>query len=322
MVCQHTTPYKIMFDKICDKLDIPYHKKLGYSFFKRMWENLLFNYILSMFVYDGLPDNLPAREIEFKLMLLGKASLIVKNSKIYVAKGSFSGVTEYYDINPVCTWSLLDSTGVKRNYDFVRARNTKTEMSLAPLIEYYADLLTHAVLSMRASLINSRQQKLLIGSTQQQVDTLNFMYKSLYAGDLKAIIDTDSLSQLLVSGETGIKTYDLGAYSVGAVADYWQTIQNLLHNFFDMIGVRTHTDKKERLVTDEVISDAPMLQISIQDMLTCRHQMCEDVSAKWGDKFGRWSVKLNPEIYQTSGDAVYTDIDTGDKSIKEATTDV
>ena len=45
-----------------------------------------------------------------------------------------------------------------------------------------------------------------------------------------------------------------------------------------MLGVSKSTDKRERLITDEVQQDIPLYRFNIEDMLDMRKQAAEDLS--------------------------------------------
>ena len=51
-----------------------------------------------------------------------------------------------------------------------------------------------------------------------------------------------------------------------------------MRSFFAEIGIRQKSDKRERLVTEEVESDSMMLLFNIHDMLEQRQKACEEIN--------------------------------------------
>ena len=70
----------------------------NYWFFK------LLNVIQNMFEYDGLPESLPAREIELNLLLTGHAAVVpTKDGGLFTPITSISGTSKYYQP----TWAVF-----------------------------------------------------------------------------------------------------------------------------------------------------------------------------------------------------------------------
>ena len=65
--------------------------------------------------------------------------------------------------------------------------------------------------------------------------------------------------------------------STSTILDYYTAQQNILKSFYNDLGVKYSTEKKERLITDEVNSENDMLLVNIDAMLENRKKACEDM---------------------------------------------
>ena len=54
--------------------------------------------------------------------------------------------------------------------------------------------------------------------------------------------------------------------------------EKLLSDFLEEIGIKKPTEKRERLVVDEVNSNDSMLYLNIKEMFDCRKEACNDIN--------------------------------------------
>ena len=60
------------------------------------WYKTLLNICLSMFVYDGLPETIPKRDLEFQLLQNGYSVITKTNNNLYAFNGGLGGVLDTY----------------------------------------------------------------------------------------------------------------------------------------------------------------------------------------------------------------------------------
>lgn len=270
---------------LCD-LNKLYEKtsQLSYDSLKLYWFKKLFNYVISRFKWGGLP--FPQREIEILLHSRGFCSFVKDKDKFIVAQCGAVGVTQFNDIFKELVYTTSVSNGRRKIYNYAQGgdavlmRNNSLSMFTLPLINMYAELFTHNVLSLKVGLVNTRAQDILSAPDSQTAETINNWYKSLESGKSIAIVDPDNMDSLIDAD--GIKNLASRMPSSECLKDYISVQQNLLKLFFNDIGIKCSTDKRERLISDEVNSELELLRFNVWDMLECRKEACEEIKKVFG----------------------------------------
>lgn len=274
-------------------------RKLNFDRAYRSWWALLSNKVLNLFTWEGLPADLPQREIEFRLNFTDLAVTAIVNSRRYkkliAADASGYGVTQYRDVWTNCIWTCPNDAGkadlLGPDKSAVLIRNNSSLLPTSILVDRYAGLLAHAELSLQAILINSRTTGILAARDDKQRDAIMQFYAALEDGRTMAIVDDTGLDSLV--GSEGLRQIATTYPSSTHILDFWQARQNLYKEFLAEIGISKSTDKRERLISDEVAQDQPLYEFSLDDMLRCRQQGAEEMN----DLFGlSVSVNVNEAI--------------------------
>lgn len=288
-----------MFD-MAGSAQLKKRRKLDYNRAYRSWYALLANKAMYLFKWDGLPEPMKQREIEFRLQFTDNATCVFTRSKRYkryiVSGGSGYGVTEYFDMFTNYIWACPGDSGITRlmeDPDGVMMRNNSTCVPTNLIVTRYAHLLAHAELSLQAILINSRTTGLLAAKDDQQKKAIMEFYDALEDGRTLAIVDDKKLDTLI--GSEGLRHIAMQYPSSVHILDFWQARQNLYKEFLAELGISKSTDKRERLITDEVLQDQPMYEYALNDMLNMRQEAAQQIN----DIFGlNISVDINPAIKQ------------------------
>lgn len=259
-------------------------KKLSYKRAYDLMYALFANRCIALFDWQGLP--FPQHELELRTQFLPQGYTgVVYSPKLdrwIVALGAGVGVTEYPDIWIDYVWACpLDSGKSKIGTQAALIRNNSMLISSRMLVDYYATIAAHAIISMQALLINSRATGYSVAqddATKKQI--LNF-YKSLEEGRIDVVLTQDPLMSA-----PGTKPAEFISDQITGrgdrVLDYWQLIQNIYKDFLAMIGISKAGDKRERLITSEVEQDLPLYRFNIEDMLDQRRIAAEDLSRIMG----------------------------------------
>lgn len=265
-------------------------KKLTYRRAYELQYALLSNRVISLFDWSGLP--FPQRELEIHAQLTDNGYTAAvwadKLQRWIVAHGSGVGVTEYPDVWNTYTWACPLASGNNPLVKDIRGiseigktaailRNNSLLVSTRFMVQQYAHLMAHALLSLQAALINSRATGYSTAKDDQQAKRIKAFYEALEDGRTEVVVTEDDLESAL--GSKAIEFISDKLSGNGApVLDYWQLYQNLYKDFLSMVGVSKSTDKRERLITDEVAQDLPLYRFNIEDMLDCRRQFAEEFS--------------------------------------------
>lgn len=300
----------------------PRSKKLTYDRAYRSWYALLANKVMYLFEWKGLPEPMKQREIEYRLQFSDVALCAFVKSKRYnryiAADASGFGVTEYRDMWTDVIWTCPGDSGINKilkDPTAVLMRNNSTCTPGALLVERYANLLAHAELSLQAILINSRTTGILAARDDRQRDAIMQFYAALEDGRTLAIVDDNGLDSLV--GSEGLRQISTVYPSSTHILDFWQARQNLYKEFLAEIGISKSTDKRERLITDEVQQDLPLYEYNLNDMLKAR----QEAAKKINDLFGlSVSVNINPAVKANNEEVNINDA-SGISSIRRASND-
>lgn len=288
-------------------------RKLDYKRAYSIEYALFANKVINLFKWSGLPFN--QREIETRLQLFDNGLCGIVRSprynKIIAARAAGYGVTEYPDQWNSIIWTCPgDSGNVYIGDDSpagVLARNNDMMLPTAVLIDKYSHMLAHAALSLQAILINIRATGIMAAKDDKQKQNLADFYLGLEDGKTMAIVDDAGLDTLLDS--QGLRHISTSYPNSSSIMDLWQIRENLYKEFLQEIGISKRTDKKERLITDEVAEDEPLRAFNIDDMLNCRKEAAEKINRVFGLNV---SVKINPTI--SGGDENETNRTTDDNA--------
>lgn len=247
---------------------------------------LLFEKCVRIFKWNEVPKNLPQREIEKYVIALGFCGFVNdKKCGYMVSNGGMSVPTQYDDVFRKFTYARPTAYGgtVTIGEDCVIIRNTSMMNSLSGLIKRTASQLAHADVTLRAALVNYRANEVLSADDDATAESINAYYDSLYEGKLKAILDSG-----LINGVKNLSS----SKSYADLLKLTDVKNEIMRSFFAEIGIRQKSDKRERLVTEEVESDSMMLLFNIHDMLEQRQNACDEINKIFGLNM---SVELSEE---------------------------
>ena len=259
-------------------------QKLTYKRAFRYWHALLSDKVISLFDWKGLP--FPQREIEIRTQLFGEGfSGVVKSYKLdrlIAVKGSGVGVTEYPDVWLQLVYATaLDSGKRDIGVDAVLIRNNSLLLPSAALVKHYAHLLAHCDLTLQAILINSRATGYSTAANDVEKKRVEGWYKALENGSTEVIMTESDLN--MIKGSKPIDFITTTPPGNGYnILDIWQASQNILKDFYTAIGISKPTDKRERLISDEVAQEQPLFKFNVEDMLDCRKEAAEQLNKVFG----------------------------------------
>lgn len=251
-----------------------------------VWLDKLLLIAVQRFSYNNLPSNLPQWEIEKRLIMTG--SCFVFRNEIYgviTSFGGLSGVDIYNNAN--CfnyAQAILGSkSGMKNMKDGVIIYGTSLDKiygnnigTIGKRLQWYADILSDIDVSRQVGLINNRSISTVIAKSDNALNELKQYYAKLQDGEL---VVPKIITGVLEGTENLIKTNSTQGYSLN---DFDVAQQNILKSFYRDFGIAYSSEKRERLISDEVAADNDALDINITDMLYCRQTGFEAVNNLFG----------------------------------------
>ena len=277
-------------------------RKLDYSRAYRLQYALLSDRVISLFDWSGLPFQQHELEILVQLSAQGYAGVVYgnKTKRWMAAFGSGVGVTEYPDKWINYTWAnALDSGISEIGETCALVKNNSLMISSRFMVEQYAHMMAHALLSLQAALINSRASGYSLSKDDQATKQIKDFYAALEDGKTEIITVQENLDSLVGYKPIEFISDKLSGKSDNLL-DYWQLYQNIYKDFLQMIGISKSTDKRERLIQSEVEQDIPLYRFNIEDMLDQRKIAAKELSRIMGMEI---SVDLAESVKQAQESA-------------------
>lgn len=231
---------------------------------------------MSIFEWSGMPDSINTRFIE--KMLFDKGSCLFFKDKFkgldYLALGCTpNGMKNVYD-------EFTGYTAVSNLYshqyaakDCVFIRNNADAIPTSLMTTLYSRRLYNAVRAMDVNIQQQKTPKIIACKDSQRLTIENIMMQR----------DENALAIVIDSGMTGetLKSIDMaGPYICDDLMQYKTDVFN---EFMSRLGMNNaNTDKKERMITDEVAANNQLIQLSLETMLIPRQTAAAEINRKFG----------------------------------------
>jgi len=237
----------------------------------------MFNRSFAMFEYSGLPDTIPAIELEKILQIDGFGIWAKVNDELYVFNGGLGGEQDVYYRPTIATVSnpaLNISTNFTIDKDCVIMPSDSMFCGLYPLYSRYCTLLNENDISMLLYDVNKRAAFILCAQDDNTADNARDYLNNLYKGEQGVITDKNFV----------------GAFSANSIQQNSQGIKDLIEyqqylkaSMYNEIGLNSNFNmKRERLNTSEVEMNSGNLYPLIDDMLNSRKTALEKVNEMFG----------------------------------------
>lgn len=255
---------------------------------------------LSMFEWVNLPTSMNSRFLEMCLFYNGQAAMLYDDDFGYIntmaADGGYINIyglpTEIqcysYRFNQRRSLYMVD-TGEEKGKECILVMNNYERIPTTASVSLFAYRLAEA---QRTADINIKAQRtpVLITTDQKQFFTLKKMYEE-YDGNTPAIfadknlITPDSLKALKTDAP----------FIAQDIMDYKREIWN---EFLTFMGISNLSEKRERMISNEVDSNNELNNLNLQALLIPRKEACKQFNEKYG-LMGEKAidVKLRSDLY-------------------------
>lgn len=266
------------------------YKLLSYQSVTKQLNNITYtNYFYrlmliarSLFKWNNLPNGINEKWIE--RYLFSEGSCVFYKDPIIgymVAKIGNTGALNYYDepttIRPYATNYLYENKNtddqLMNGEDCVIIRNNADCIPTSPMIQLYSADLTNIKRTIDTN-IEGQKMPIIIKCTDKQKLSL------------KQAIKQKQDNEPVIYGDKNLNTEDINVLKTDTpiVFDKLQVQKtNVLNECLTFLGINNaNTDKRERLVTNEVDSNNEMIQINSDVMLETRKQACKEINKMFG----------------------------------------
>lgn len=201
----------------------------------------LLNNALSIFKYDGLPDNVKAVDLEKNLLRFGKILFTKWHDEFYIFSYSDTGKQNYlgeytnYQVNN----PYIQCNEVFTDDNAVRIFNTDTHEPLINLMGMYSELLTESYITLNMADINSRIPFFISARDNATKASAEIFVKQILDGKQGVIAEQPLFESLkinpLTDHENISQIVELNKFFY---SDYFQKIglTNLYNNVHDRIS--------------------------------------------------------------------------------------
>lgn len=247
----------------------------------------MLNRLSRAFEYEGLPENVTRRYIEFLTLCNGYGGWAEYNGELWYFMGSMGGEPdpEYFPTRfIVANPALKMSKEYEINKDCIIMGNDSSYLGIANMFSKYSALLSENEISMMNCDIWYRIRGLLTAGDSKTKAGADEFFKRVIDGDFGITIpDNDFLESL--------KTYSFGNGTFGSITDLIEFNQYIKASWFNEIGLNSNYNmKREAINSGEAELNKDALLPLILDMLYCREEAVDKVNKMFGTNI---KVKLS-----------------------------
>ena len=255
---------------------------------------------LSLFEWENLPESCNARFLEMCLYYNGQAALLYDDDYGYInTMASDGGYINIYGLpTEVTCYSYrfnqrrslyMTDTGEEKGKECILVMNNYERIPTQAMVTLFAYRLAEA---QRTADVNIKAQRtpVLITTDQKQYFTLKKMYEE-YDGNTPAIfadknvISPDALKALKTEAP----------FLANDIMEYQREIWN---QFLTALGISNLSEKRERLISNEVDSNNELVNLNLQSQLIPRKEACKQFNEKYGLMGEKAiNVKVRSDLY-------------------------
>ena len=235
----------------------------------------LFATAMTMFRYDGLPDNVKAEDLERMLLENGELIVTKWRGEFYIfqftgaGKQNYLGEWDSYQVNN----PYINCNQVFTSKDAVKVKNTDNSVSLAGMLDMYSELLSESYITLNMSDVNARLNFLISAGDSATKASAELFLKQVYEGK-QGIIGSQPL---------------LDSLSVNPLADHrdFQSVIELnkfyYSDFFQKIGLTNlYNNIHDRISATETEFTATSIYPFVDNMKKNRDKAIEKINELFG----------------------------------------
>ena len=230
---------------------------------------------MTMFRYEGLPDNVRPEDLERMLLENGELIFTRWRDEFYIfqftgtGKQNYLGEWDSYQVNN----PYINCNHVFTDKDAVRVRNTDNSVSLSGMLDMYSELLSESYITLNMSDVNARLSFLISAGDNATKTSAELFLKQVYEGK-QGIIGSQPL---------------LDSLSVNPLADHkdFQSVIQLnkfyYSDFFQKIGLTNlYNNVHDRISATETQFTATSIYPFVDNMKKNREAAIEKINKLFG----------------------------------------
>lgn len=252
----------------------------------------------SIFEWKNLPDSMDSEYIEYCLYALGQCALLHTEKYGFInTKATINGNLNLYGLPTALNCYSYGSVQYTRNVYYggeskdinsecILVKNTqdRNPVPTVATLELFAYRLYQAERTADVNVQNAKRSRLILTSENQRL-TMENMFRQ-YDSNLPYIFgDSDNFK----SGS--IESLDISSAFIGSdIMKYKKEIWNEALTF---LGCDNFSEKKERLISDEVDTNNEVINLNLMSFLAPRQLACDQFNKKYGTNI---EVKVRSDL--------------------------
>lgn len=240
----------------------------------------------SMFLWDGLPESIPQKELERLLQTNGNCFVTQVDGTLYALQGAKGGEPDVYERPTIYTVSNV-ALQLNKNYDIAKdgvlIENDSNGKSLLPLLGKYAVLMTDAQISLNTASILSRITMLISASDDKTKASAELFLQKILNGDFSIIGESAFLK--------GVQMQTAPTSNTNYINQLIELVQYYRASLCNDLGLNANYNmKRERLNLGETSMNIDLLLPYVDDMLRERQTSAKAINEMFGTEI---TVELN-----------------------------
>lgn len=232
----------------------------------------------SMFVWAGLPDSIPAKELERMLQTGGDVFVTEVENNLYALQGGKGGEVDAYG-RPTLYTVANPALHLNKTYtiqtDGVLIENDPNGDSLLPLLGKYAVLYTDGLISLNTASVLTRITMLISASDDKTRQSAEEFLRKIIDGDF-SIIGENAFFK-------GVQMQTAPTTNSVYITQLIELVQYYRASMYNDLGLNANYNmKRERLNLGEVSMNVDVLLPYVDGMLRERTEAAQRINEKYG----------------------------------------
>ena len=283
----YKSPYTSQFANLVNSAVQPNVVHSRNSFIFGMYVKYLLQKLISVFEFD-LPEDWAHNY--FQYVLMGYGFICVFDTDRYGVVCQQCGIGDTVTLYHQPQYAIVTNPVFRQTYELKIGQDCEL-IKLQPdysspldIVSTYADLMTLALETAGINLLNSKTSYVFFADNSRTAESYKKAYDQIASGNPMTVIDKSMLN------ENGDPAWQFFTQNVGQnyITDKLLNDLRTIENEFDtLIGIpNANTSKRERLITDEVLSNRAETSALVNVWLDTMRRDIEKVNALYGLEIG------------------------------------
>lgn len=262
------------------------------------YKNRLQKIATSIFEWQNLPESMDARYLEYCLYTQGQCALLHSEEYGFInTKATINGDLNIYGLPTALNcysygrfnevrrvYNGLADPQADENSECVLVMNTWDRVPTILSMELFALRLYEAERTCDVSVKNAKHSRLILTNENQRL-TMENLFRQYDANVPFIFGDSDNLKV------GGVESIDISSAFIGS--DIMKYKKEIWNEALTVLGVDNFSEKKERLVSDEIDTNNEVINLNLMSYLAPRQEACKQFNKKYGTNIG---VKVRSDL--------------------------